>query len=326
MKQIDASTPKKQHYVPQFILKNFTSGIKKHIYTFDKHRNIFYISAVHETACEKGFYNIRIKDLGLTIENKLACLETASSRIITKIVEGETLSGLSKSERLLLSLFCAVQFLRTSHIHEEMQEMQDNLVKWTLDQGLDVSQIENFEILSKTGLKQNHVNIINSMAMEISTHFHNKILLLKKAPPGHQFLISDNPITMHNYKPRPGRGNLGLALEGIEIHVPISSKLSLTYICPRLIDELLSKIKKYSVLKILRIAFPTRMDIMDEFAHAIQSGDAHDLDPENVEFHNSLQVIHSSRFIFSARNDFSLVQDMLQQNPALKKPSRFGLS
>ena len=95
MDRIDTSTPKKQHYVPQFILKNFKSGKKKRVYVFDKQKRSTYPAAVHDVACENGYYNIELDGKGFTIEGKLASLENVASLAINKIVINENLSCLS---------------------------------------------------------------------------------------------------------------------------------------------------------------------------------------------------------------------------------------
>ena len=47
--------------------------------------------------------------------------------------------------------------------------------------------------------------------------------------------------------------------------------------------------------------------------------------PENIENINSLQVLSSERFIFSSNDDFSLIEDMLEQNPNLIQGPRLGV-
>ena len=315
MKRVNTLTPKKQHYVPQFILKNFKSGRKKQLYVFDKYRKFSYSSSVQDAACESGYYNIKIDGKDYSIENKLASLEGISSKIISKIIQQETLAIINPDEFSFFCLFCAVQILRTPTQRDFGQQFQDTILNWVNRQGGDVDQIENLEVLDEPGLKKSHVQNINSLALKFSKHFRDKVLILVKAPAGHSFFISDNPITMYNHKPRPGRGNLGLALDGIEIQMPISKNLSLTFMCPKMINEIIHKFKKYKQLRSFSAVAPIDIREVDELVYAIESGNARELKPENIEFHNSLQVIQSSRFIYSSKDEFSLVMDMLTTNP-----------
>jgi len=48
--------PKKQHYVPQFILRNFAYGKSKKIWVFDKRNGKSFSSSVKNSACENYFY------------------------------------------------------------------------------------------------------------------------------------------------------------------------------------------------------------------------------------------------------------------------------
>ena len=43
------------------------------------------------------------------------------------------------------------------------------------------------------------------------------------------------------------------------------------------------------------------------------------LSSDNMEFQNSLQVIYSSRFIFSHQNNFILAKEMIKNDRQLKK-------
>lgn len=113
MKRIDSTTPKKQHYVPQFILKNFRTGKKKRVHVYDKQRKIAYTSAVRDAACETGYYNIEIDGQGYTLEDKLSSLEGITGNIVKKIIDNESLAGLETKELAFFHLFCAVQLLRT---------------------------------------------------------------------------------------------------------------------------------------------------------------------------------------------------------------------
>jgi hypothetical protein len=120
---------------------------------------------------------------------------------------------------------------------------------------------------------------------------------------------------MYNHIERPGRGNLGLALDGIEINMPLSKKLSLTFACPKMINEIIDVLREYKQFHQFGSIIPRDTRDAEELVNAIKSGNARELKPENVTFYNSLQVIQSSRFVYSAKNDFSLVVDMLRTNP-----------
>jgi hypothetical protein len=273
MKRIDASTPKKQHYVPQFILRNFRTGKKKRVHVFDKQRKLAYTSSVRDAACEGGYYNIEIDGAGYTLEGKLASLEDMASSAVRKIVNQETLAGLDEKELAFFHLFCAVQLLRTEHQRDFGRQLQESVTKWLERRDISVEEVENFEILNEEQIKQNHVQNINSLAVEFANHFKNKIMMLVKAPRGSEFIISDNPVTMYNHIPRPGRGNLGLALEGIEVQMPLSQSLSVAFVCPTMMSEIIGRVKELQLLWRLG-RFPKLPGSQDtvELVEAIESG------------------------------------------------------
>lgn len=58
MKVVTSNTPKKQHYVPQFLLRNFAIDNTEKLFTFDKQQNKVFSTTVRDSASENGFYNI----------------------------------------------------------------------------------------------------------------------------------------------------------------------------------------------------------------------------------------------------------------------------
>ena len=316
MKPVDSSTPKKQHYVPQFILKNFKKGKKKRVHVYDKQGKLFYLSSIRDAACEKGYYNVEVDGDGYTLENKLSSLEGAAGNVVKKIIDSESLAGLEAKDFAIFHLFCAVQLLRTETQRNLGRQIQETTLIWLEEQGICVEDVENFEVFDDEKLKHCHISNINSLALEIAEHFKDKVMMLAKAPQGHEFLISDNPITMHNHKPRPGRGNLGLRLEGIEVHMPISRSLCVSYVCPTMMGEMTERINNLQLLWSIGAApqLPGSQEVVELF-EAIETGAPRVMKPENMEFYNSLQVNQSTRFLYSSDGNFSLVEDMLRTNP-----------
>jgi len=63
-----AAMPKLQHYVPQFILRNFTTGKGNQIFVFDKQEEVAFKTNIRNIASESGFYNFDINGYQFTIE------------------------------------------------------------------------------------------------------------------------------------------------------------------------------------------------------------------------------------------------------------------
>ena len=76
-----------QHYVPKFLLKNFTRGKKPQIHVYDKSNDRRFKTHIKNIAAEAGFYEIELEDSVLTVEPSLSDLETHASAIIKKLIE-----------------------------------------------------------------------------------------------------------------------------------------------------------------------------------------------------------------------------------------------
>ena len=119
---------------------------------------------------------------------------------------------------------------------------------------------------------------------------------------------------MYDFGPR---GNLGLAVKGIEIYFPLSRKLSLGIFC-RSHEELIhAAYFKYLIVReagLLEDLEKNKEDIagVKRLMHGLETGKAIQSQQENVINLNSLQVIYSSRFIYSGNNNFELARDMLK--------------
>jgi len=136
---------------------------------------------------------------------------------------------------------------------------------------------------------------------EFAKLLQTKAWMLSEAPKQYPFIIGDCPVARHNMVGRWGRGNLGLNNEGIELHMPLSPRYSIHIICPTLAGAAL----RHPVLG-------------DKYMDAIENGNPVCLQPENVEFVNSKQVIWAERFVFGReRAHMEMPLDMLRTNPEL---------
>lgn len=315
------SGPKKHHYVPQFLLKNFCVGKKKRIYVFDKKESIVFASHIRDAAHENSFYQDDGLGYEIDTESKLATLESKCAPIIEKIVSEESIKNVGKFEHSLLCLLTTVQLTRTNNTREFLASTNKIMADWFRQSGFDPNKdIENFQEQTKSEIDESAINILRSIPGDLAEHLLDKECRLLKCPKGEHFYISDHPITMHNHYPRPGRGNHGLRLKGIEIYYPLSSKLCLTFICADTIREIRSKVHDHNMRISLGTAFPIDMSKAEEFINEIDNKVTKVLEPENVEFQNSIQVSQSSRFIYSKDKEFELAKDMIRTNPELGEP------
>ena len=119
------------------------------------------------------------------------------------------------------------------------------------------------------------------------------------------------------------RSNLGLAVLGIEIYLPITSTLSLVFYC-RSHEEVIRngvEICRANVARDQDRTIPHFGELL-KWTRAFRNGTPLDLAPENVLNQNSLQVRQAERYVYSSIADFSLVKSMIANQPAHQRGPR----
>jgi len=328
--QVGSSNQAKiQHYVPRFILKNFGTGKKCQVYVFDKHQEKVFTTNIRNAATEQGFYELNVEGVIYSIEPSLGNIETEASKILRTIVITKALARLSNENKWKLSEFVAVQLARVNRIRQSISEMNRLLEEKLRHLGADPTQVKGFDHLSDEDIK--------AVSLDILVHYHNyvphifeKTWVLFETSKSNPFYTSDNPVTLQNMYDFSPRSNLGLAVKGIEIYLPISSALTLGMFCPSYKDNLHAIYQNNALLRsrgIPEIVPPkgTKAQI-DELMKGIETGAVVSTVKENVVNLNSLQIAYSSRFIYASTDDFDLVRDMIKEDPRLKKGMHLKVS
>ena len=215
-----------QHYVPQFLLKQFANGKKPQVWVFDKTTGKIFKTHVKNVASENGFYNFRFKGNELTIEPSLSDIETHASKIIKDVVRKKSISDLSDDDRLFLSHFFSLQFVRTKQHRQSFRDLSETLGDTLKKRGEDISQIKDYVEVDDKTLKLHGIRSVLKSG-EYAPYFLNKSWVLFKTTKSHPLYISDNPVTLQNMIDHGPYGNIGLAVRGIEIYFPLSKTLAL---------------------------------------------------------------------------------------------------
>jgi hypothetical protein len=234
-----------------------------------------------------------------------------ASRIINKIRDRRSLACLSRDDRGMLAGFVTLQLLRTRGYQEGMRHIAQSLAAKIAEKsdgatlpGWDEQRMDEI-------LREEYLRTIPLFTGEFLEHFLDKDLLLFRTAPNLPFCISDNPVALNNtMNPGDGiRGTLGLAVRGIEMYLPISSELTLAYICPSVGEQ----------NEAIRDELLHWGGFISEHAHnylqARDSGRALTLEPDNVRFQNSLQARNAERFVISPVNNFADAADMVANDP-----------
>lgn len=322
------ATTQLQHYVPRFLLRRFGSGKKNRLHVFDKHTDTTFVSTAAKLAAKNNFYDFEFMGAPMTAESILGRFESMASEHIERIVKNRRLSINDPDERAELAAFFAIQMVRTPAVQATHGDIFTRMEAWLRAEGAPqeffapdpaVGEGENAEraLMAR--------NICNA-PMDYGPALIEKDWLLLQTDDKHPYLIGDHPLTMHNMVERKGRGNLGIAVEGIELYFPFSPELVLAIWCPSHCQALMDGIERFERLEATNSNaarnFANARNEALEIISAVQTGEPLRSKPENVEFFNSLQISTAERFVFSSNSDFSIVKEMIQTNPELRHGRR----
>lgn len=321
---------KVQHYVPQFLLKNFGNGKKDQLHVFDKSTGKTFPTNARNVASESRFYDFKVEDTELTIEPALSKIEASTKPILQKILDHDSLKSVSLEERATLCGFLAIQFTRTRAFKEQFRALPamfgERLREWGQTPEQHESINEYIKPPDENQLKIQMVRMMMEAPKTFGPHFANKHWLIIATNGKHPFMIGDNPLAMQNTNDYSPRGNLGLAVRGIEIYFPLSPTRALAMWCPSLANQIGQAV---STLQELRRRSPHLIEgrlndpeYLEYLWGAISSGSPLQYQTENVTNFNSLQVWFAERYVFSSRNDFELPQKMVTDSPNVRKGPR----
>lgn len=311
------------HYVPQFFLRNFASGLgkrKESVWTFQKSTGSTFHTNVKNIAKEKGYYDYPDPDSGRKIEEDLVKIEDKAAPIIARILDSRTLHRTGGGHRSALSNFIITLRNRTPATRATIEAM-DLLLKGHLSEvGADLSQIKGYDGPLELGAVG--TNILRT-SLKFANLLTKKAWLLMEAPAGSCFYCSDNPVTMANSL-NPSdctRSTIGLAVRGIEIYLPLSPKLCLAMLCPTIGDWIKQNYQAQLHRRWVLGHQKSINSFLSDYAEALNKGVPLVLDRENVRYLNSFQVSQSSDMLFSSTNDFNLASEMIASNERFRGPS-----
>jgi len=318
-----------QHYVPKFLLRRFGSGKKDRLFVFDKHTEVSFSKAASKLAAHNNFYDFDFMGETFTVESVLASVESKAGIHIARIIKDKKLSLNNLEERGELAAFFAIQMVRTPAVLATAREMFGRMEAWLRREGAPQEFFAPDPLVGE-GVNAERAmmarNICNAPS-DYGPALINKDWLLFQTDSKHPYLIGDHPLTMHNMVEQDGRGNLGIAVKGIELYFPLSPHLALAIWCPshrEIFTQSLQSMDSLSAASnTVRDWHKAKKDVL-AILEAIDTGCPLQSMPENVEFFNSLQISTAERFVFSSVDDFSIVKEMIKTNPELRHGRRMS--
>lgn len=222
---------KRQHYVPQFYLKNFAINSKIQVYNLKTKR--FNTMNCREV-CSRDYFYAQMPE----IERAFSGVEGEGNRIISKIIKEHNLSTISTEDYCLLLYFISFLHSRTPRVKQESEQHLNGLSNYFFRSFID----HNIENLKEKGIEKEYLekwryNIdgpIHAFAMK--SIMERGPFLIKDLIPilfmncsSRDFIVSDNPVVLHNSffnnSPfGPAYGTTGLQSPGLQIFWPLDVK------------------------------------------------------------------------------------------------------
>jgi hypothetical protein len=320
---------KVQHYVPQFLLRNFGTGKKDQLHVLNKATGKTFLTNARNVAAESRFYDFKIDGADHTIEPALSRVEAAAKPVIQKLAESDSLAVLTSEDRELLTVFFAIQFVRTKAARAAAEDVEVQFRELLRSRFCaDDAQIAEAGFGSDENIRAAFAakRIIDA-PMQFGRAFMEKDWVLLSAPAKDPFIIGDHPLTLQNAARREGPfGNIGLMVPGIEIYFPLSPVRALAMWCPSTGNQIREAAAQMQRLRGLsphlleqQIRDP---EALLRLAHALETGSVLHYQREHIENFNWLQIVYAESFIFSSRDDFELARKVLSQSDELRRGRR----
>lgn len=311
---------KKQHYVPQFYLRNWRLSNEKHqVYVYDKEKDCIRINNIEYVASERYFYDIDFDDFftetaveklhakgfSWSDEVKRQGIERTFAEKIEKPF-AEELSALLEKVKVLtpwhisnceflsqekkkrFSEYLTFQIIRTKSVRMDIMNTSDCFSQILKEMEIPDSLIEKYNI-SKEAAKQSHIMMFfdSENIKDVTMLFYNLTWVLGINRTNVKFFTSDNPIITHSHIVHPFIQMNGLASKGVEVVFPLSPNVIL-------------------------IMFDGEYhQMMKSFDRCYVEID----DEQNVYFYNSLLAMQAGRFVFSSDGNFEIINTMKHVDP-----------
>ncbi|WP_336293180.1 DUF4238 domain-containing protein [Cronobacter dublinensis] len=307
----------RQHTVPRFLLKHFSTpgkGKRLRLYAFDKASGRAYATTPDDATVRNTFYNLDNHPERLSLEPLLGIYENHAAPVIAALLEHRDIRRLAEDERYKLAVFVAVQRARTFGEEQRISGMVSGLAAKLAAIGATKEQTEGALGLP-TGSESREI-FLQALVQQVShiEHLLTKDWYLLETRPEHPFYVSDNPVVMKNSNDFGPYGNLGLAVRGIQIYLPLSSTLMLAMYCPSIREQkAFHRQKLEHLIDRAPHLIPSRMDTSKMLEHLRGFTDylLMPLTPDHVTHYNALQVEFAEQYVFCGEKDFSLVERML---------------
>ncbi len=210
--------PRITHYVQQAYLRNFSSNVgdwkdkakkkKARIFCFDKEKGCIITLGDTKTEKEKGikinrvayreyFYSLQLEEF------MRHTLERIIPQILEKIISSKSIKNISQEEKMLLSQYIILSWLRTTEAREHLREAYEKTTMEAVKMIFGEQEFEGLKVkLHENQLRRMHEDHIMRLLLPEEDPLANRLIKLKwgltKARPPNFYLTSDTPVVFHN--------------------------------------------------------------------------------------------------------------------------------
>lgn len=304
---------KKQHYVPQFYMKNFAIHKKSgefSIRCYNKDRDKWYNSNITQVAMERYFYEKRDPP---KIENYFSQLEGQHATVYHKIISESTIENLTSEEKFTMAQYLFIQNERTRSMRVRNSQITKLVYKYLEKKGelppykkLD-ARYKKWLLESRGAMGQFNIMFNPIEDEQGNLHEPKEIVeiiskldwILVKNNLKSEFYTSDHPVMVWNPPPSEdvviqGYGFQSYNADGVEIYFPLTPRL-----CLVLFDGNVSDYRHFKFQK--------------------------DIIQKELEWINTQIIAMAHRTVFTKSNDFQFVRKRIKEYPEIKDPNRMRL-
>lgn len=320
---------KKQHFVPQCYLEKWAVPGKYQVYVYNKEQKKPYSASIEDVASERYFYDIDftgifteddLKKLGFAVcDPKHADDEQYVENYFSHQIEGDfklrlesiinrarkmspweikNCYFLSEVDKYNLSLHLALQYIRVRAVRKAIADADDCLRQVMADMGVPQQVADRYTVPESQFPYIHDTMILNSKNIEdMSRRFFALTWILQINRTSQPFFTSDSPIGTQAHIDHPFMSMAGLNSRGVEAYFPLSPDLLL-----------------------LMFDGEYHSDLKNHDRRPVELNDG-----EIVRSVNQRCVAHSDCCVFSNTDNFSAIEEMLNENPAVLDQPRVTL-
>lgn len=335
--------PKLQHFVPQFLLKNWGAGKHHRVHVFDKRTLKSFAQPTKNSAAQRNFYNLPddivrpllekaieekpiafpreiIDGAVMSAEQTLGEMESAAAPLVRDLLTQRNLALLNDEGRSKLSVFVALQIVRTPAMRERgaeaLVQLHGFVQRILKSRGVDVATgLVDAGVPEPTAanIAFAHLQQMEPLVKKLAPIIFAKDWLLDLAPPGHRLWIGDDPValTRSRASTSPHFG-AGYGSDDADLLFPLSPAVTLRLLGPTTVDHL------------QRIA--TRAPRARAIIESLRTGAPRQLNRDDVDQLNLHQLANARQYIFSYDNAFDLARVILMERPDWREGSGFRMS